>query len=89
MNQYRKEYEQKLTTASEAVKIVKSGDWVDYGWGNGMPYELDKEMAARIKAENLKGLKFRGALVLRQLFIFDVEDAAQQVTGKLTQKMDM
>ena len=25
-------YQQKLTTAEEAVKIVKSGDWVDYGW---------------------------------------------------------
>ena len=23
-------YQQKLTTAEEAVKIVKSGDWVDY-----------------------------------------------------------
>ena len=26
-------YQQKLTTADEAVKVVKSGDWVDYGWG--------------------------------------------------------
>ena len=25
-------YQQKLTTAEEAVKIVKSGDWVDYGY---------------------------------------------------------
>ena len=25
-------YQQKLTTADEAVKVVKSGDWVDYGW---------------------------------------------------------
>ena len=25
-------YQQKLTTAEEAVKIVKSGDWGDYGW---------------------------------------------------------
>ena len=26
-------YQKKLTTAAEAVKAVKSGDWVDYGWG--------------------------------------------------------
>ena len=25
-------YQQKLTTAAKAVKVVKSGDWVDYGW---------------------------------------------------------
>lgn len=79
MNQYKQEYQQKLTTAQEAVKIVNSGDWVDYGWGNGMPYELDKELALRIKADNLTRLKFRGALVLRQLFIFDVENAAQHL----------
>ena len=79
MNQYKQEYQQKLTTAQEAIKIVNSGDWVDYGWGNGMPYELDKELALRIKADNLTRLKFRGALVLRQLFIFDVEDAAQHL----------
>src|SRR5699024_8083857 len=28
---YQEEYRQKLTTAEEAVKVVKSGDWVDYG----------------------------------------------------------
>ena len=29
---YQEEYRQKLTTAAEAVKAVKSGDWLDYGW---------------------------------------------------------
>ncbi len=29
---YRLEYAAKLTSAAEAVKHVKSGDWVDYGW---------------------------------------------------------
>ena len=29
---YQEEYQQKLTSASEAVKAVKPGDWVDYGW---------------------------------------------------------
>ena len=35
-------YQQKLTTAAEAVKAVKSGDWVDYGWCTGTPVALDK-----------------------------------------------
>ena len=25
-------YQSKLTTADEAVKVIKSGDWVDYGF---------------------------------------------------------
>ena len=29
---FREIYRQKLTTADEAVKIIKSGDWVDYGF---------------------------------------------------------
>ena len=29
---YKEMYRQKLTTADEAVKVIKSGDWVDYGW---------------------------------------------------------
>ena len=38
-------YQQKLTTAEEAVKIVKSGDWVDYGWCCNQPVALDKALA--------------------------------------------
>ena len=30
-------YQKKLTSAAEAVKVVKSGDWVDYGWGPHPP----------------------------------------------------
>ena len=30
-------YKSKLTTPEEAVKVVKSGDWVDYGWCTGTP----------------------------------------------------
>ena len=29
---YKEMYRQKLTTADEAVKVIKSGDWVDYGF---------------------------------------------------------
>ena len=40
-------YQKKLTSAEEAVKVVKSGDWVDYGWCTNHPYTLDKALAAR------------------------------------------
>lgn len=35
-----KEYAQKLVTAEEAVKVVKSHDWVDYGWTTGTPVAI-------------------------------------------------
>ena len=30
---FTQEYQKKLTTADEAVKVVKSGDRLEYGWG--------------------------------------------------------
>ena len=44
---YQKLYREKLTTAEEAVKVVKSGDWVDYGWCTNTARSLDKALAAR------------------------------------------
>ena len=41
---YQEEYRQKLTTADEAVKAVKSGDWVDYGWSVCSADALDKAL---------------------------------------------
>ncbi len=52
---FQKEYQQKLVSADEAVKIIKSGDWVDYGWCTGTPDALDKALAKR--TDELKGRK--------------------------------
>jgi len=56
---YAEEYRRKLVTAEEAVKVVKSGDWVDYGTFQGQVVELDKALAAR--KEELKDVKIRSA----------------------------
>ena len=45
---FREEYQQKLTTADEAVKAVKSGDWVDYGWSVCSANALDVALAKRM-----------------------------------------
>lgn len=79
MKDFKKEFEQKIITAEAAAKLVKSGDWVDFGWGIGVPYELDEALAKRIEAENLTDLKFRGGIVLRRPFIFDVPNASQHL----------
>jgi len=40
-------YQQKLSTAEEAVKLVQSGDRVEYGAFNGKPVLCDKALAMR------------------------------------------
>lgn len=72
---FAQEYNNKLTTAEEAVKIVKSGDWVDFGWCAGTPVALDAALAARY--EQLTDVKLRGGVLLRQLEIFKVPDVAK------------
>lgn len=58
------QYTNKLVTPEEAVRLaVKSGDWVDYGFGAGFPELLDRSLAAR-KGE-LTDVKIRGGLVIR------------------------
>ena len=59
MNQ---EYVKKLVTADQAVKAVKSGDWVDYGFAGGFPELLDKALAKR--KDELTDVKLRGGLVI-------------------------
>ena len=75
---FLEEYKQKLTTADEAVKCVKSGDWVDYGWCTGTPDVLDKALAKR--TDDLKNVNVRGGILLKPLAIFDREDAGEHFT---------
>jgi butyryl-CoA:acetate CoA-transferase len=75
---YQEIYKQKLTTADEAVKIVKSGDWVDYGWCVGTPDVLDKALAKR--ADELTDVKIRGGILTHRPAIADVPDAPKHFT---------
>lgn len=71
-------YQKKLTTAEEAVKAVKSGDWVDYGWCTNQPVTLDKALAAR--KDELTGVRLRGGVTLWQPAVTEAEDAAEHFT---------
>jgi butyryl-CoA:acetate CoA-transferase len=71
-------YQQKLTTAEEAVKVVKSGDWVDYTWATSHPVELDKALAAR--KDELYDVKVRGAITMWMPEICKAEDAGEHFT---------
>lgn len=72
---YKDEYAKKLTTADEAVKLVKSGDWVDYGWCVATADALDKALAKR--ADELTDVKLRGGILCRPLAVFQVPDAGR------------
>ena len=58
---YKQEYKSKLRTPEEAVKVVKSGDWVDYTVSLGFPMLLDAALAKR--RDELQDVKIRGNLI--------------------------
>ena len=70
-------YRSKLTTADEAVKVIKSGDWVDYGFCNTHPHVLDEALARR--APELEDVKVRGGIALWKPAIFDIEEPAKHI----------
>ena len=70
-----KELLQKTVSADEAVKIIQSGDWVDYGWCTGTPDALDKALARR--TDELTKINLRGGILLKPLAIFEREDAGE------------
>ena len=58
---FLREYKEKLRTPEEAVKVIKSGDWVDYTTNVSFPYLLDKALAGR--RDELTDVKIRGNLI--------------------------
>ena len=75
---YQALYQQKLTTADQAVKVIKSGDWVDYGWCTNHPVALDKALAAR--KDELHDVKVRGGVTMWMPEIAKAEDAGDHFT---------
>ena len=72
MDNFQTIYQSKLTNAEEAVKIVKSGDWLEYTLGPNMPEILDEALAAR--AEELEDINVRVLLGAKPLKIIDAND---------------
>ena len=75
---YQALYQQKLTTPQEAVKVVQSGDWVDYGWCTNHPIALDKALAAR--KDELRDVKVRGGVTMWMPEIAKADDAGDHFT---------
>ncbi len=75
---YEALYKSKLTTAAKAAEVVKSGDWVDYGWTATTPVAFDREMAKRITG--LHDVTFHGGILMWVPEILKVENPADHFT---------
>ena len=68
---YLSEYKSKLRTAKEAVKCVKSGDWVEYTSNLGYPPTLDKALSER--RDELRNVKIRGDLLFGPIHVAECD----------------
>lgn len=69
---YKKLYAEKLVSAEKAASVVKSGDWVDYGWTTGTPVAVDAAIAKRLP--ELENVNFRGGILMWVPEIFKIEN---------------
>lgn len=69
MKNYYNDYKNKLRTPEEAVKCIKSGDWVDYTVSLGFPSLLDAALAKR--KDELNNVKVRGNLIFGPIQIVE------------------
>ena len=72
------EYNQKKVSADEAVKNIRSGDWVDYGFCVTTVDTLDKALAKR--TDELTNIHLRGAILPKMPAVFERDDAGEHFT---------
>ena len=77
---YKKLYAEKLVSAEKAASVVKSGDWVDYGWTTGTPVAVDAAIAKRLP--ELENVNFRGGILMWVPEIFKIENPAAHMTNR-------
>ena len=75
---YKTEYQRKLITADAAAAMVKSDDWVDYGWAVNTTVAVDAAIAKRLP--ELENVNFRGGILMWVPAIFQIEDPAAHMT---------
>ena len=77
---YKKLYAEKLVSAEKAASVVKSGDWVDYGWTTGTPVAVDAAIAKRLP--ELENVNFRGGILMWVPEIFKTPQPGAGASGK-------
>lgn len=75
---YKNMYDQKLVSADQAAAVVKSGDWVDYGWTTGTTVAFDVALAKRMP--ELHDVSLRGGILMWVPEVFKIENPAEHFT---------
>lgn len=77
----QEEYQAKLRTPEEAVKIVKDGDWVDYSQTCSFPTDLDRALAAR--KGQVTDVKIRNAISMAPVAVAEEDPEHESFTYNL------
>lgn len=72
------QYEQKRVTAAEAVKVVRSGDWIDFGSFSGTVRCLDRALALR--KDELKDIKIWSCVTSYLPAVMEVDPRGETFT---------
>lgn len=72
------EYRSKCVTADEAVKVIRSGDWVEFAWGASYAGLLDEALAKR--KDELQDVNLRGGVILKPLACIGSDPAGEHFT---------
>jgi acyl-CoA hydrolase len=65
----------KRISAAAAAALVRSGDWVDYGFGMGQPDVFDRALAARVG--ELRGVRIRACLTMRPRAVLEADPTGE------------
>lgn len=71
------EVKRKTLTPEAAAAVVKSGDWIDYGFGVGQPDLFDRALAGRIR--ELAGVRLRATLSMRPRAAVEADPEARHL----------
>ncbi len=77
MTSYQAQLRRKTISAEQAAALVKSGSWLDYGFGLGQPDRFDQALAGR--AAELSEVKVRGCLALRPRAAIEADPEARHL----------
>jgi acyl-CoA hydrolase len=62
-------------SAADAAALVRSGMWVDYGFGMGQPDVFDRALAAR---DELRGVRIRSCLTMRPRAVLEADPTGER-----------
>jgi len=72
------EYKKKCVSADEAVRVIRSGDWVEFAWGASHAGLLGEAIARR--KEELHDVNMRGGVILKPLPFIECDPTGEHFT---------